>query len=331
MLAVTTAERSGTMLDDVRTSPALAVNRLTKRFGDRVAFRDVSFEVGHGEVFGFLGPNGAGKTTTVRTLGTLIAPTSGSATVAGLPLTPENGVEIRQRIAVMPESPGLYLRLSVSENLECFAGLYESPVPRERIDLALGAVKLAGRAGDPCGALSKGLRQRVALARALLSEPQVLFLDEPTSGLDPVAARDVHELIDDLRQRGVTIFLTTHRLDEAERLCDRVAILSTTLRTIGRPDELRERLFARSLAVRTLVPLPDPDRVFGGLPAVDGWRRDGSGGYVIAVSDPAVAAPAVTRALVEAGADVLSIGESRHSLEDVYLELVDEDVEAGQR
>ena len=106
MLAVTTAERPGTMLDNVRTSPALAVDRLTKRFGDRVAFRDVSFEVGHGEVFGFLGPNGAGKTTTVRTLGTLIAPTSGSATVAGLPLTPENGVEIRRRIAVMPESPG---------------------------------------------------------------------------------------------------------------------------------------------------------------------------------------------------------------------------------
>jgi ABC-2 type transport system ATP-binding protein len=321
------------MLEDVKTrdSPALAVDRLSKRFGDRVAFRDVSFEVGRGEVFGFLGPNGAGKTTTVRTLGTLIAPTSGSATVAGVPLTPGNGVEIRRRIAIMPESPGLYRRLSVTENLECFAGLYESPAPRERIDLALRAVGLAARAGDPCGALSKGLRQRVALARALLSDPEVLFLDEPTSGLDPVAARDVHELIDGLRRRGVTIFLTTHRLEEAERLCDRVAILSTTLRTIGRPAELRERLFARTLAVRTLTPLPDPDRVFGGLPAVDGWRRDGSGDYVIAVSDPAVAAPAVTRALVEAGADVLSVGESRHSLEDVYLELVGEDVEAGRR
>ncbi|MFL6250318.1 MAG: ABC transporter ATP-binding protein [Actinomycetes bacterium] len=314
-----------------RGAPALAVNRLTKRFGDRVAFQDVSFEVGHGEVFGFLGPNGAGKTTTVRTLGTLIAPTSGSATVAGVPLTPENGVEIRRRIAIMPESPGLYRRLSVSENLECFAGLYETPVPHERIDLALRAVNLAGRAGDPCGALSKGLRQRVALARALLSDPEVLFLDEPTSGLDPVAARDVHELIDELRQRGVTIFLTTHRLEEAERICDRVAILSTTLRTIGRPNELRERLFARTLAARTVAPLPDPDRVFGGLPGVDSWRQDGPGEYVIAVSDSADAAPAVTRALVAAGADVLSIGESRHSLEDVYLELIDEDVEVGQR
>jgi ABC-2 type transport system ATP-binding protein len=314
-----------------RGAPALAVKGLTKRFGDRVAFQDVSFEVGHGQVFGFLGPNGAGKTTTVRTLGTLIAPTSGSATVAGLPLTPENGVEIRRRIAVMPESPGLYRRLSVRENLECFAGLYEAPIPHERIDLALRAVNLAGRADDPCGALSKGLRQRVALARALLSDPEVLFLDEPTSGLDPVAAREVHALIDELRQGGVTIFLTTHRLEEAEQLCDRVAILNTTLRAIGRPSELRERLFARTLTVRTLLPLPDPDRVLGGLPAVDSWHERGTGDYVIAVTDAAVAAPAVTRALVAAGADVLSIGESHHPLEDVYLELVDEDVEAGRR
>ena len=257
-------------------APALSVHGLSKRFGDRVAFQDVSFEIGYGEVFGFLGPNGAGKTTTVRTLGTLIAPTSGSATVAGIPLTPENGVEIRRRISIMPESPGLYLRLSVAENLGCFADLYEVPDPGDRIDRALRAVNLADRAHDACGTLSKGLRQRVALARALLSDPEVLFLDEPTSGLDPVAARDVHDLIDELRQRGVTIFLTTHRLEEAERLCDRVAILNTTLRTIGRPAELRDQLFARTLAVKTLAPLADPDRVFAGLPAVDGWHQDGA-------------------------------------------------------
>jgi ABC-2 type transport system ATP-binding protein len=310
---------------------ALSVEYLSKRFGDRTAFEDVTFAVGHGEVFGFLGPNGAGKTTTVRTLGTLLAPTSGAATVAGLPLTPENGVEIRRRIAIMPESPGLYLRLSVVENLECFADLYEVPDGHERIDRALRAVKLADRAHDACGTLSKGLRQRVALARALLSEPEVLFLDEPTAGLDPAAARDVHELIDDLRRRGVTIFLTTHRLEEAERLCDRVAILNTTLRAIGRPDELRERLFARALTVRTRAPLTEPGRVFGGLPAVDSWRQDGPAAYALTVSDAVVAAPAVTRALVAAGADVLSIGEAHHSLEDVYLALIDAGTEAGQR
>jgi ABC-2 type transport system ATP-binding protein len=129
----------------------------------------------------------------------------------------------------------------------------------------------------------------------------------------------------------VTIFLTTHRLDEAERLCDRVAILRTSLQTIGRPDELRSRLFAAALTIRTVAPIADPDRVFGGLPAVIGWQRDGADGWVVAVSDPTAAAPAVTRALVTAGADVLSIGETRHSLEDVYLELIDEDPEAVRR
>jgi ABC-2 type transport system ATP-binding protein len=164
----------------------LAVDCLSKRFGERVAFEGVSFEVGYGEVFGLLGPNGAGKTTTVRTLSTLIAPSPGSAIVAGIPLTAENGALIRARISVTPESPGLYQRLTVTENLECFAGLYELDDARARVDRALRAVNLADRAGDPCGSLSKGLRQRVALARALLNDPAVLFLDEPTSGLDPV-------------------------------------------------------------------------------------------------------------------------------------------------
>jgi ABC-2 type transport system ATP-binding protein len=311
-------------------APALLVEQLSKRFGDRIAFEDVSFDVGHGEVFGFLGPNGAGKTTMVRTLGTLLAPSAGAAFVGGIPLAPDNGVEIRRRIAIMPESPGLYLRQSVAENLQCFADLYEVPDPADRLRRVLRAVNLIDRAHDACSTLSKGLRQRVALARALLSDPQLLFLDEPTSGLDPVAARDVHQLIAALSQRGVTIFLTTHRLEEAERLCDRVAILNTTLRTIGQPDELRERLFARTLTVRTRGALPDADRVFAGLPAVDGWRQDGPATYVIAVSEQAVAAPAVTRALVAAGADVLSVSQSHHSLEDVYLELIDQDEGAGQ-
>ena len=310
--------------------PAVVVEGLSKRFGSRIAFEDVSFEVGYGEVFGFLGPNGAGKTTTVRTLGTLIAPTSGSATIAGIPLSAENGPAIRARISIMPESPGLYLRLTVAENLECFAKLYELSDARTRIERALQAVNLTDRANDPCGSLSKGLRQRVALARALLNDPAVLFLDEPTSGLDPVAAREVHELIASLRERGVTIFLTTHRLEEAERLCHRVAILNTTLRLIGRPDELREQLFTRTLQVRTGAALDDPGRLFAGLAGVEGWEQ-AAGCYQLTVADPDAAGPAVARALVGAGADILSMAESRHSLEDVYLELIDEDVEAKRR
>ena len=302
---------------------AVSVKGLGKTFGDKVAFADVSFEIGHGEVFGFLGPNGAGKTTIVRTLGTLIAPTSGSAAVAGLPLTPANGAKIRHQIAIVPESPGLYQRLSVRENLECFADLYGTANRRERITRALTAVNLEDRADDVSGALSKGLRQRVALARALLADPVVLFLDEPTAGLDPVAAQEVLSLIEGLRRDGVTIFLTTHRLDEAERLCDRVAILNTTLRMTGRPAELRDRLFARTLTVRVISPLDAPDAVFTGVPGVEGWRF-ADGEYLLTVSDDTVAAPAVIRALVSAGADVLSIGESRHSLQDVYLELIGE-------
>lgn len=307
---------------------ALVVDRLTKCFGERTAFSEVSFEVAHGEVFGFLGPNGAGKTTMVRTLGTLIEPTSGKATVAGIALTPDNSVEIRQHVSVMPEAPGLYLRLTVTENLEYFAGLYGLRQPALRIRDALDAVNLGDRAGDLCGGLSKGLRQRVGLARTLLSDPVVMFLDEPTSGLDPVAAREVHTLITDLRQRGTTIFLTTHRLEEAERLCDRVAILNTTLRTVGRTEDLRAQLFSNSLVVQTLEPLGDPGRLFTAISGVDGWRSEGPGSCVLSAPDPKTVAPEVTRALVAAGADVVSIGEAKHSLEDVYLQLVDEDVEA---
>jgi ABC-2 type transport system ATP-binding protein len=305
----------------------LVVEHLSKRFGGRVAVDDVSFTVAAGEVFGFLGPNGAGKSTTVRMLGTLIEPTSGSADVAGLPLDAANGVAIRQRISVMPEAPGLYQRLTVMENLEFFAGLYGLVAPRARIAAALEAVNMTGRAADPCGSLSKGLRQRVGLARALLNEPAIVFLDEPTSGLDPVATHEVHELIEGLRERGVTVFLTTHRLEEAERLCDRVAILNTSLRTIGRPEELRDRLFARTLLVRTAEPLPSPERIFA-LPGVESWRSDDTSGYVLTVADPRAAAPAVARSLVAAGADVLSLAEERRSLEDVYLELIEDDVEA---
>ena len=308
---------------------AIEVSHLSKNFGTRTAVEDVSFSVASGEVFGFLGPNGAGKTTTVRMLSTLIKPTSGAAVVAGIPLTKANEEEIRRSISIMPENPGLYHRLTVAENLEFFARLYGIQDRDARIKEALEAVDLGNRANDSTGSLSKGLRQRAALARTLLNNPVVMFLDEPTAGLDPVAAREVGNLIDALRERGVTVFLTTHLLDEAQRLCDRVAIMNTTLRTIGSPDELRRRVFSASLAVTTAAPLSEPDKVFTGLPSVLRWRDDesaGSGraGYILSVNDPMVAAPAVTRALVAGGADVLSISESQHSLEEVYLQLVED-------
>jgi ABC-2 type transport system ATP-binding protein len=315
--------------DDVASSDSVIVVRgLTKQFGQRVAFEDVTFNVRRGEVFGFLGPNGAGKTSTVRTLSTLVAPTSGSAEVAGIPLDGKHDIDIRTRIAVMTEVPGLYLRLSVTENLVFFAGLYGYRDAQPRIDRALESVNLSSRANDLCGSLSKGLRQRVGLARALLNDPEILFLDEPTAGLDPVASLEVHNLINALRVKGVTVFLTTHRLDEAEKLCDRVAILNTTLRTVGRIDDLRQRMFHKSILVSTITPLADPEHVFSALDCVTSWSLDDAGGYVLVVNDVRIAAPQITRALVEAGADVLSLVEGHHSLEEVYLELVGA---AGQR
>ena len=307
---------------------AIVARDLTKRFGPRTAFEGVSFEVGAGEVFGFLGPNGAGKTTTVRVLSTLLAPTAGAAEVAGIPVSDANGSELRRRIAVMSENPGLYLRLTVYDNLEFFAGLagIRPGAARPRIMQALESVEMSNRAGDFAGGLSKGLRQRVSLARTLLSDPQVLFLDEPTSGLDPVATREVRGLIDNLRSRGVTVFLTTHRLEEAERLCDRVAILNTTLRILGRPDELRHQLFSSEVEVRVATPLADPHALFGSIGGVRRWSGD-EGVYRLEVEDPVRVAPAVARALVGEGADVLRLAEVERSLEDVYLELIDEDVE----
>lgn len=303
--------------------PAIRARGLSKRFGDRTAFLDLTFDVAAGEVFGFLGPNGAGKTSTVRVLGTLLAPSAGEAEVAGVPVSAATGADLRRRISVVTENPGLYLKLSVEENLAYFAGLYglrRSDVPG-RVGEALAAVGLADRRRDLAGSLSKGLRQRAALARALMSDPQVLFLDEPTQGLDPVATLEVRELIVALRSRGVTVFLTTHRLEEAERLCDRVAILNTTLRSVGAPGELRRRLFASALQVRLSGPLSRPAEVFDGLEGVRAWRA-ADGGYELDVDDPVAAAPGVARALVEAGAGIVRLAEAERTLEDVYLQLV---------
>ena len=266
--------------------PALSVDRLSKRFGARVAFSDVSFEVARGEVFGFLGPNGAGKTTTVRTLGHAPRTFGGVGTRRRAAAVPENGVEIRRRIAIMPESPGLYLRLTVLENLEFFAGLYEVP-GATRPDRAGPRRRQPRRPGrEPCGAYPRACASASPWRARCSATRTILFLDEPTSGLDPVAAREVHDLINGLRERGVTVFLTTHRLEEAERLCDRVAILNTTLLTIGRPGRAaRAALQPRARPSRIRAPLADPDAVFAGLPGVDrlavgrrpGLRARGSG------------------------------------------------------
>jgi ABC-2 type transport system ATP-binding protein len=301
------------------------VQRLTKRFGDRLALDELTFDVGWGEIFGFLGPNGAGKTTAVRVLCTLLPPTSGSAEVAGVPLARGNEHEIRRRVSVLTESSGLYLKLSVRDNLEFFAGLYglSTRYAGLRIEECAAAVGIADRLGDLAGSLSRGLRQRAALARALLPEPAVVFLDEPTAGLDPAAAAGVREIVSGLRRRGATVFLTTHRLDEAERLCDRVAIISTRLVAVGTPAELIAR-FSGLLEVRVREPLKDPDSVFGAADGIRSWKNGrGAGVYVVDVADRDEGAANIARAVVAAGASLIRLCEAEASLEDAYLELLD--------
>jgi ABC-2 type transport system ATP-binding protein len=304
---------------------AIRVEHLSKWFGARPAFEDVTFDVGEGEVFGFLGPNGAGKTTMVRALAGLVKTSSGKAEVAGIEVKPERGSLLRWRISVMPENPGLYLKLSVQENLQFFAGLYgvEGAEARVRIENSLRAVDMWDRRFDLGGSLSKGLRQRVGLARALLNDPQVLFLDEPTSGLDPESTREVRELVNGLRSRGTTVFLTTHRLEEAERICDRVAVLNTKLVTVGTPGELRKHLFATALDVRLSQPLDNPVALFSGVRGVKEWAMQ-NGSYIVEVEDVDEVAPVLAKALVDAGAGIVRLAEVQHTLEDVYMELIDQ-------
>ena len=225
------------------SSPIIQASGLTKRFGKLEAVRDVTFEVGAGQVFGFLGPNGAGKTTTIRMLTGLVRPTSGSAQVAGFDVVMEPR-EVKRRVGYLAETPYLYPKLSGREFLGFMGSLYQVPltVGRQRATRLLSLFELAEKADDLVETYSHGMRQKLALAGALLHEPPVLFLDEPTSGLDPRSARLVKDLLVGLVGRGHTVFLSTHVLEIAEQLCHRVGIIDRgQVIATGTLEELRGR------------------------------------------------------------------------------------------
>src|SRR5579859_6829011 len=225
---------------------AIETNTLTRAFGSLMAVDDLTLAIPEGTVFGFLGPNGAGKTTTVRLLTALIAPTRGSAVVAGHRLG-EHNEAIRQAVGILTETPGLYDRLSAWQNLLFFAQMYDLTAERaaSQVERYLHLLDLWERRDDKVGGFSKGMRQKLAIARALLHEPKIIFLDEPTSGLDPEAARTVRDFVKDLRAEGHTIFLTTHNLPEADELCDMIGVFRTTLVRVDTPSNLRSSLFGR--------------------------------------------------------------------------------------
>ena len=293
---------------------------LTKRFGDILAVDRLTLSVEAGEVFGFLGPNGAGKTTTIRLLTALIAPTSGHAKVAGCKVGQEDG-KIRRQVGILTESPGLYDRLSAERNLDFFARLYEVDDVDGQIERYLRMLGLWDRRHEEAGTFSRGMRQKLAVARALLHEPQVLFLDEPTSGLDPEAARLVRDFIGGLKREGRTIFICTHNLDEADRLCDRIAIINTRLLALDTPSALRRQLYERTVVFHLRQADHSFTRVVEALSYVRSARvMDNK--LMVALDDPEKHNPTIIRTLVEAGADIQFVGELRRTLEDVYLRLV---------
>ena len=201
---------------------------LTRKFNGLTAVDNLNLKVRDGEVFGFIGPNGAGKTTTIRMICTLIAPTSGSVLVNGLDVNdPNDAIKIRSMIGFLPEVPGLYETLSAHRNLDFYASLYGVPADKRerRIKELLELLGIWDRRDDTVGKFSKGMKQKIAIARALVHEPEFLFLDEPTSGLDPVASLTVRNFLLELKKEGRTIFINTHNLDDAERLCDTIGVM----------------------------------------------------------------------------------------------------------
>jgi ABC-2 type transport system ATP-binding protein len=301
----------------------LSASHLTRHFGKRVAVQELSFDLRPGEIFALLGPNGAGKTTTLRMLAGLIEPTSGEVRFGGEQMTRGNAPRLRNRIGLLTEAPGLWDRLSVRRNLQVYARFYDIADPERAVDEALDLFDMRDRARDPAAQLSKGLKQRVALARTLLHRPDAVLLDEPTSGLDPESARDVRDLVLRLRGERRTVVLSTHNLDEVDRVADRVAVVRGRLVALDTPAALRARVFGARVRVVLEGALQDftGDLAAAGFPDV----RQMEDGVSIAVSDPRAAAPEIVARLVNRGARIVSVVAEQPPLEDVYLRLLDED------
>ena len=296
-----------------------------KKGADISAVVDLDLNIEKGEVFGFLGPNGAGKTTTVRMLTSLIGPTSGEAWVNGFEVGKEDQ-EIRRSVGVLTENPGLYERLSAFKNLSIYANLYEVEKPEQQVEKYLHMLGLWSRRDDPAGSFSKGMRQKLAIARTLLHEPEVLFLDEPTSGLDPEAARLVRLFINELSDQGRTIFMCTHNLIEADRLCDRIGIFKSRLIAVDTPQNLRQELFGRKVVLHLRVVDPAWVRPIEEITGVHDVQRVDQK-LLITMDDPEQLNPLIIRLLVDLGADIQFVGELRHSLEEIYLQTMEEETE----
>lgn len=312
-----------------QNASSVVVESLVKRFGDFTAVDHVSFETRRGEIFGFLGPNGAGKSTTIRMLCGLLQPTSGRARVAGFDVARQPDA-VRQRIGYMSQKFSLYNDLRVGENLRFFAGLYnvDSEVLSERIHWALEMAGLAGREAALTGTLASGWKQRLALGCAVLHRPPILFLDEPTSGVDPISRRQFWDLIHRMAAEGVTVFVTTHYMDEAE-YCNRLALIHRgQLVALGTPTELKQRQMKGELLLVEAEPLARAIEVLSSAPGVLDAAVFGNALHLV-VPQAAPAIPALRRYLEERGLRVARLEAIEPTLEDVFVSLTSGRAEPG--
>ncbi|MDP2389633.1 MAG: ABC transporter ATP-binding protein [Acidobacteriota bacterium] len=322
---------SGFSRTDSRTSPAIDVRGLTRKFGDFVAVNDLSFSVAQGEVFGFLGANGAGKSTTIRMLCGLLRPTAGTALVGGLDVgrDPEG---VKRRIGYMSQRFSLYEPLTVDQNIQFFGGVYglsgERFAARRRFVLEMAG--LEGREKTLTRDLPGGWRQRLALGCAILHEPSIVFLDEPTGGVDPLSRRRFWDLIGDLSSKGVTVLVTTHYLDEAEH-CHRLAIIHAgQLAAIGTANELKQVFSSRPIVeIQSAQPVQAMD-VLDRLETVEKTSLFGTAVHAV-MRDTQTSAAMLSASLTAAGVTVRSIGPVSPSLEDVFLDVVERSLDRAER
>ncbi len=303
----------------------IETENLTRKFGDLIAVENVTLKVNQGEIFGFLGPNGAGKTTTVRMLCCLISKTSGYAKVGGYEIgQPENSLNIRKIIGLVPDNVGLYESLTAYENLDYYGTLYRltDSKRKESNEYFLKLLGLWEKRNVLTGAFSKGMKQKLAIARALIHNPEIIFMDEPTANLDPESAKTVREFILELKNEKKTIFLNTHNLYEAQRVCDRIGILNTRLRAVGTPQELERSVQGR----KTVIQLRQVGKtILDSLKRIEVKNMVTEGNKLtVDVVNPEEENPDIVNAIVSAGGRIETVTVISSSLEDAYLKLVKE-------
>ena len=294
---------------------ALLTKDLTRYYGELCAVRDMNIDVGN-EIFGLLGPNGSGKTTTVLMLTTLLTPTSGTASVCGID-TVKHPRRVREKISYVPQDMAVDIRLTGRENVRLYAELYGISRPKDRTDEVIGILDLEERADDFVKAYSGGMRRRLELAQALVHDPEVLFLDEPTVGLDVSARKKIWEYIRTLKKRGMSIFVTTHYMDEADRNCDRVAFMDRgSVKTCDTPAALKKLIDGDIIVASVEGTLP-PVRL-DGVKVISQNEEE----ITFLVKDRKNAGDYIGQEIQSLGATLNSISIRKPTLDDVFLHLV---------